>query len=138
MADPQVPIDVDPATGIWTTDGLPMIYMPRHFFVNYYSAMDEALGREKHHAMLFAASHKSGCYAKTAAPQGRLPRGETAQPLRIRLGKLGLNQCQLGLDLLLLFHQFGCVERMQRRLIFTVRISTLIEECIGLKVLFVG
>ena len=59
MAQPQVPIDVDPATGIWTTDGLPMIYMPRHFFVNYYAAMDEALGRERHHAMLFAASHKS-------------------------------------------------------------------------------
>jgi predicted hydrocarbon binding protein len=59
MASPQVPIDVDPATGIWSTDGLPMIYMPRHFFVNYYSAMDEALGREKHQAMLFAASHKS-------------------------------------------------------------------------------
>ena len=59
MADPQVPIDVDAATGIWTTDGLPMIYMPRHFFVNYYTAMDDALGREKHQAMLFAASHTS-------------------------------------------------------------------------------
>ena len=59
MAAPQVPIDVDPVTGIWTTDGLPMIYMPRHFFVNYYAAMDEALGRERHQAMLYAASHKS-------------------------------------------------------------------------------
>ena len=59
MAQPEVPIDVDPVTGIWTTDGLPMIYMPRHFFVNYYAAMDAALGREKHHAMLFSASHKS-------------------------------------------------------------------------------
>ena len=59
MPNPQVPIDVDPATGIWTTDGLPMIYMPRHFFVNYYSAMDAALGRKEHQAMLFAASHKS-------------------------------------------------------------------------------
>lgn len=59
MAGPQVPIDVDPATGIWTTDGLPMIYMPRHFFVNYYAAMDAALGRAKHQEMLFAASHTS-------------------------------------------------------------------------------
>ena len=59
MTAPQVPINVDPATGIWTTDGLPMIYMPRHFFVNYYTAMDEALGRDKHQAMLFAASHTS-------------------------------------------------------------------------------
>lgn len=59
MAAPQVPIDVDPATGIWMTDGLPMIYMPRHFFVNYYVAMDRALGRDRHQAMLFAASHTS-------------------------------------------------------------------------------
>ena len=59
MADPRVPIDVDPSTGIWTTDGLPMIYMPRHFFMNYYCAMDAALGREQHRAMLYAASHKS-------------------------------------------------------------------------------
>ena len=59
MAQPQVPIEVDPATGIWTTDGLPMIYMPRHFFVNYYSAIDAALGRDKHQEMLFSASHKS-------------------------------------------------------------------------------
>ena len=58
-AAPQVPISVDLATGIWTTDGLPMIYMPRHFFVNYYAAMDEGLGRERHQAMLFAASHRS-------------------------------------------------------------------------------
>jgi len=59
MAEPEVPIAVDPKSGIWSTDGSPMIYMPRHFFVNYYSAMDEALGRDRHAAMLFAASHKS-------------------------------------------------------------------------------
>jgi predicted hydrocarbon binding protein len=59
MANPQVPIDVDPTTGIWRTDGLPMIYLPRHFFVNYYMAMEQALGREKHNALLYAASHKS-------------------------------------------------------------------------------
>ena len=59
MASPEVPIDVDAVTGIWSTDGMPMIYMPRHFFVNYYAAMDAALGREKHQAMLFASSHKS-------------------------------------------------------------------------------
>lgn len=59
MADPQVPISVDPATGIWSTDGLPMIYMPRHFFVNYYAAMDRELGRERHAALLYQSSHKS-------------------------------------------------------------------------------
>ncbi len=59
MASPEVPIDVDPRTGIWSTDGLPMIYMPRHFFVNYYSAMETALGADRHNALLYAASHKS-------------------------------------------------------------------------------
>lgn len=59
MAAPEVPISVDAATGIWTTDGLPMIYMPRHFFVNYYAAMETELGPERHNALLYAASHKS-------------------------------------------------------------------------------
>lgn len=66
MAAPQVPINVDPATGIWTTDGLPMIYMPRHFFVNYYAAMDRELGRDRHSALLYIASHKSAYEWATA------------------------------------------------------------------------
>ena len=66
MAAPQVPIDVDPTTGIWSTDGLPMIYMPRHFFVNYYSAMERELGHERHAALLYAASHKSAFEWATA------------------------------------------------------------------------
>lgn len=66
MAAPEVPIDVDPATGIWRTDGLPMIYMPRHFFVNYYAAMQRELGRDRHDALLYAASHKSAVEWATA------------------------------------------------------------------------
>ena len=42
---PQVPIEVDESTGVWTTDGLPMLYVPRHFFVNNHTAIEEALGR---------------------------------------------------------------------------------------------
>jgi hypothetical protein len=26
MAAPEIPIDIDPATGIWSTDGLPIMY----------------------------------------------------------------------------------------------------------------
>lgn len=59
MASPEVPIEVDAATGIWRTDGLPMIYLPRHFFVNYYVAMEGALGRKAHNSMLYEASYKS-------------------------------------------------------------------------------
>lgn len=32
MAAPEVPIEVDPVTGVWRTDGLPMVYLPRHFW----------------------------------------------------------------------------------------------------------
>ena len=43
--NPQVPIDVDEKTGVWTTDALPMLYVPRHFLVNNHEAVEQALGR---------------------------------------------------------------------------------------------
>jgi len=68
MANPEVPIDVDPDTGIWRTDGMPMIYLPRHFLVNNHQAMEAALGREAHRGILRAATEKSAmawCQAET-------------------------------------------------------------------------
>lgn len=59
---PQVPIDVDASTGVWTTDGLPMLYMPRHFFVNNHAAIEDALGRKKYSEILYDAGHKSAYY----------------------------------------------------------------------------
>jgi predicted hydrocarbon binding protein len=56
---PEIPIDVDPATGVWTTDNLPMIYVPRHFFVNNHTAVEEALGREAYGRILYEAGYKS-------------------------------------------------------------------------------
>jgi predicted hydrocarbon binding protein len=56
---PQVPIRVDPDTGIWTTDGLPMIYLPRHFYVNHHDAYAKALGREAHAKLLYDAGYTS-------------------------------------------------------------------------------
>ncbi len=46
MAAPQVPIDVDPETGVWSSDDLPMLFVPRHFLINNHRAMEEALGGE--------------------------------------------------------------------------------------------
>ena len=43
---PEMPILVDDETGVWTTDGLPMLYVPRHFFVNNHVAVEEALGAD--------------------------------------------------------------------------------------------
>ncbi len=46
MARPEVPINVNQDTGIWSTEGLPMIYMPRHFFVNNHHAVEAEMGQE--------------------------------------------------------------------------------------------
>ncbi len=59
MGDPQVPIDVDEKTGIWTTDGLPMIYLPRHFFINNQNVVEDAIGRAAYARQLYASGHKS-------------------------------------------------------------------------------
>ena len=59
MANPSVPIKIDPDTGIWSTDGLPMIYMPRHFFVNNHLAIEAALSEEVYAQQLYTAGHKS-------------------------------------------------------------------------------
>ncbi|WP_321799825.1 DUF5943 domain-containing protein [Caballeronia sp. J97] len=56
---PQLPIDVDPQTGVWTTDALPMLYVPRHFFTNNHVAVEEALGRETYAEILYKAGYKS-------------------------------------------------------------------------------
>ena len=40
---PSLPIDVDEHTGVWRTDGLPMLYVPRHFFTNNHVAIEAAL-----------------------------------------------------------------------------------------------
>jgi len=56
---PEVPIEVDPGTGEWSVDGVPMILVPRHFFLNNHLAVESALGAEKYAALLFHAGHKS-------------------------------------------------------------------------------
>jgi len=62
MGSPEIPIDVDAQTGIWRTDGLPMIYLPRHFLVNNHVAVEEALGRDAYRKILSAATEKSALH----------------------------------------------------------------------------
>jgi hypothetical protein len=59
MAAPQIPIEVDEATGVWRTDGLPMVYLPRHFLVNNHLAVEEALGLDAYRRILQVATEKS-------------------------------------------------------------------------------
>ena len=56
---PELPIEVDTETGVWTTDALPMLYVPRHFFINNHVAVEEALGAEKYAEILYHAGYKS-------------------------------------------------------------------------------
>lgn len=59
---PQLPIEVNEETGVWTTDGLPMLYVPRHFFVNNHVAIEAALGRELYAKQLYDAGYKSAYF----------------------------------------------------------------------------
>ena len=68
---PEMPINVDDETGVWTTDALPMLYVPRHFFVNNHMAIEEEIGAEKYAEILYKAGYKSAHYwcEKEAAEQ---------------------------------------------------------------------
>jgi Domain of unknown function (DUF5943) len=46
LAAPRVEITVDPETGTWTTDGMPMLYVPRHFLMGLLRTVREAIGEE--------------------------------------------------------------------------------------------
>jgi len=59
MAQPQVPIEVDEATGIWSVDGMPMVLVPRHFLVNSHKAMEAAVGIAGNARLAYEAGHKS-------------------------------------------------------------------------------
>ena len=56
---PEVPIKVDAETGIWSVDAIPMILVPRHFFLNNHAEVEAALGAVRYAEILFRAGHKS-------------------------------------------------------------------------------
>jgi hypothetical protein len=93
MGDPQVPIDVDPDTGIWRTDGLAMIYLPRHFLVNNHVAVEEALGRDAYRTILRAATHKSALHwCRAESKNHGLSREATFRHYFKRLSQRGWGQ----------------------------------------------
>ncbi len=56
---PELPIEVDSETGVWTSDALPMLYVPRHFFINNHQAIEEELGPDRYAEILYKAGYKS-------------------------------------------------------------------------------
>ncbi|MFT2110628.1 DUF5943 domain-containing protein [Marinomonas sp. 2405UD68-3] len=59
---PEMPIEVNDETGVWTTDALPMLYVPRHFFVNNHMGIEEEIGAERYADILYKAGYKSAYY----------------------------------------------------------------------------
>ena len=57
MPAPDVPIEVDAETGHWITDGVPMIYTPRAFFVSIQRAVEEAIGAAGYRQQLYKAAY---------------------------------------------------------------------------------
>jgi len=57
MAAPSVQITVDPETGAWTTDGMPMLYVPRHFLMGLLRTVREALGEEAAQRQFYRSCH---------------------------------------------------------------------------------
>lgn len=57
MPAPEIPIEVDAETGHWTSDGAPMIYTPRAFFVNIQKAVESAIGEAGYREQLYRAAY---------------------------------------------------------------------------------
>jgi len=70
--EPEVPIQVDDETGVWTTDALPMLYVPRHFFINNHRAIEDEIGPQRYADILYRAGYKSAWHwcQKEAALHG--------------------------------------------------------------------
>ena len=96
---PLVPIEVDEQTGIWTTDGLPMIYVPRHFFINNHQAVVNAVGREEYASHLYDAGYKSAYFwCENEAPRHNLSGMDVFHHYLNRLSQRGWGLIRLSED----------------------------------------
>ena len=97
MGNPAVAIDVDEDSGIWRTDGLPMVYLPRHFLVNNHVAVEQALGLQTYRTILHAATRKSAVHwCETTAAKYGMEREATFRFYFERLSQRGWGQ--FGID----------------------------------------
>ncbi|MDY0885451.1 DUF5943 domain-containing protein [Dongia soli] len=90
IAAPEIAIEVDPDTGIWRTDNLPMVYLPRHFLVNNHRAVEDALGIDTYRAILQGATEKSALHwCEVQARSYNLDREQTFHLYFQRLSQRG-------------------------------------------------
>ncbi len=96
MAQPQVPIDVDPETGIWRTDGLPMIYLSRHFLVNLQKGIEAAIGPAAYREILYGSSDLSALqWCRAEAKTHGLTPLDTFRHYLKRLSQRGYGQIDI-------------------------------------------
>jgi hypothetical protein len=96
MAAPEVPIEVDADTGIWRTDGLPMIYLPRHFLVNLQQSIEAAIGVAAYRDILYASSDLSALqWCRAEAKTHGLAPAETYRHYLQRLSQRGHGRAEL-------------------------------------------
>jgi len=93
MGKPQVDIQVDDLNGRWSVDGLPMILVPQHFFLNNHFAVEGALGPERLAAVLRPAGYRSAYYwCEKEAAHHRLNGLDVFQHYMRRLTQRGWGQ----------------------------------------------
>ncbi len=121
---PELPIAVDEETGVWTTDALPMLYVPRHFFINNHKAIEAELGPERYAGILYQAGYKSAYHwcEKEAALHG-LSGGAVFEHYMKRLSQRGwglftiehldidLGEARVRLDHSAFVYEYGKVNR---------------------------
>jgi hypothetical protein len=96
VAKPAVDIEVDDATGRWYVDGLPMILVPQHFFLNNHFAVEAELGAERLAAILAPAGRRSAyTWCEHEAEQHRLSGEDVFRHYMRRLSQRGWGQFQV-------------------------------------------
>ena len=94
--DLPVPVEVDPETGIWSVDGMPMILVPRHFWMAVHKETEQRIGVEANQALLFAASCSAAFtwYEREAATHG-LSGTEVFRHYMARRSERGWGRCTI-------------------------------------------
>lgn len=96
MPAPEVQIDVEAETGIWRTDGLPMVYTPRLFLVNMQRGMEEAIGEAAVRDMLYRSSERSAVqWCRHQATEQGLGGEEVLRHYIRRMSQRGFGQVEL-------------------------------------------
>jgi hypothetical protein len=91
-----VDIEVDDATGRWFVDGLPMILVPQHFFLNNHFAVEAALGPERLDAILAPAGrHSAYTWCEHEAARYRLSGEDVFRHYMRRLSQRGWGQFEV-------------------------------------------